>query len=352
VFTATAIAAAVGTLFMGLIAKYPIALAPGMGLNAFFAYTVVLGYGIPWETALAGVLASGLIFVVLTLTGLREKIINAIPANLKMAVGAGIGLFIAFIGFQNAGIIVGNEATLVSIGDLTSPPVLLAIFGIIVSVVLLTLNIKGGIFYGMIITAIAGMVVGLIEVASGLSGVVGVVTSLAPTFGQAFSHFGEIFTLEMLVVILTFLFVDFFDTAGTLVAVATQAGLMKDNKLPRAGKALLADSAATVVGATVGTSTTTSYVESTSGVAAGGRTGFASVVTAGFFILALFFSPLLSVVTAEVTAPALIIVGVMMSSSLKDIARSEERRVGRECRSWCEAGPDREKDEGLCRSEV
>src|SRR5699024_607500 len=148
VFTATAIAAAVGTLFMGLIAKYPIALAPGMGLNAFFAYTVVLGYGIPWETALAGVLASGLIFVVLTLTGLREKIINAIPANLKMAVGAGIGLFIAFIGFQNAGIIVGNEATLVSIGDLTSPPVLLAIFGIIVSVVLLTLNIKGGIFYG------------------------------------------------------------------------------------------------------------------------------------------------------------------------------------------------------------
>src|SRR5699024_7201506 len=159
VFTATAIAAAVGSLFMGLIAKYPIALAPGMGLNAFFAYTVVVGYGIPWETALAGVLASGLIFVVLTLTGLRAKIINAIPANLKMAVGAGIGLFIAFIGFQNAGIIVGNEATLVSIGDLTSPPVLLAIFGIIVSVVLLTLNIKGGIFYGMIITAIAGMVV-------------------------------------------------------------------------------------------------------------------------------------------------------------------------------------------------
>src|SRR5699024_7879218 len=162
VFTATAIAAAVGTLFMGLIAKYPIALAPGMGLNAFFAYTVVLGYGIPWETALAGVLASGLIFVVVTLTGLREKIINAIPANLNMAVGAGIGLFIAFIGFQNAVIIVGNEATLVSIGDLTSPPVLLAMFGIIVSVVLLTLNIKGGIFYGMIITAIAGMVVGLI----------------------------------------------------------------------------------------------------------------------------------------------------------------------------------------------
>ncbi|HEX6594120.1 MAG TPA: NCS2 family permease [Bacillota bacterium] len=319
VFTATAIAAAVGTLFMGLIAKYPIALAPGMGLNAFFAYTVVLGYGIPWETALAGVLASGLIFVVLTLTGLREKVINAIPAHLKMAVGAGIGLFIAFIGFQNAGIIVGNEATLVSIGDLTSPTVLLAIFGLIVSVILLTLNVKGGIFYGMIITAVAGIMVGLIEPPSGIGGIIGEVPSLAPTFGQAFSHFGEIFTLEMLVVILTFLFVDFFDTAGTLVAVATQAGLMKDNKLPRAGKALLADSAATVVGATVGTSTTTSYVESTAGVAAGGRTGFASVVTAGFFLLALFFSPLLSVVTAEVTAPALIIVGVMMSSSLRNI---------------------------------
>src|SRR5699024_6903789 len=208
---------------------------------------------------------------------------------------------------------------LVSICELTSPPVVLALFGVIVSVVLLTLNIKGGIWYGVIITAIAGMVVGLIEVPSGLSDAVGEVPSLAPTFGQAFSRFGEIFTLEMLVVILTFLFVDFFDTAGTLVAVATQAGLMKDNKLPRAGKALLADSAATVVGATVGTSTTTSYVESTSGVAAGGRTGFASVVTAGFFLLALFFSPLLSVVTAEVTAPALIIVGVMMSSSLKNI---------------------------------
>lgn len=319
VFTATAIAAAVGTFFMGAIAKYPIGLAPGMGLNAFFAYTVVLGYGIPWETALAGVLASGLIFMVLTITGFREKIINAIPANLKLAVGAGIGLFIAFLGFQNAGIIVGNEATLVSIGHLMSPTVLLAIFGIVVSVILLTLNIKGGIFYGMILTAIAGMATGLIEPPTGLSGIVGSVPSLAPTFGQAFLHFGDIFTIEMLVVILTFLFVDFFDTAGTLVAVANQAGLMKDNKLPRAGKALFADSTATVVGATVGTSTTTSFVESTAGVGAGGRTGFTSVVTAGFFLLALFFSPLLSVITAEVTAPALIIVGVMMSSSLKNI---------------------------------
>ncbi|HLS07493.1 NCS2 family permease [Lentibacillus sp.] len=319
VFTATAIAAALGTFIMGVLAKYPIALAPGMGLNAFFSYTVVLGFGIPWETALAGVLASGLIFIVLTLTGLREKVINAIPSNLKMAVGAGIGLYIAFIGFQNAGIIVGDDATLVALGDLTSPTVLLAIFGIAVSVILLSLNIKGGIFYGMIITALAGMLTGLIDTPSGIGGIVGEVPSVAPTFGEAIMHFGDIFTIEMLVVILTFLFVDFFDTAGTLVAVANQAGLMKDNKLPRAGKALFSDSAATVAGAVIGTSTTTSYIESTAGVGAGGRTGFASVVTAGFFLLALFFSPLLSVVTSEVTAPALIIVGVMMSASLKDI---------------------------------
>lgn len=319
VFTATAIAAAVGSLIMGVVARYPIVLAPGMGLNAFFAYTVVLGYGIPWETALAGVLVSGLIFMVLTLSGLREKIINVIPANLKLAVGAGIGVYIAFIGMQNAGIIVGDEATLVSLGDLSSPYVLLAVFGVFVSVGLLSLNIKGGIFYGMIITAIAGMFTGLIDTPQGIGGIVGEVPSLAPTFGQAFTHFGDIFTMQMLVVILTFLFVDFFDTAGTLVAVATQAGLMKDNKLPRAGRALFADSSATVAGAIVGTSTTTAYVESTSGVGVGGRTGFTAVVAAGFFLLALFFSPLLSVVTAEVTAPALIIVGVLMSSSLKDI---------------------------------
>ncbi|OZU87664.1 guanine permease [Virgibacillus indicus] len=319
VFAATALAAAVGTLIMGIFAKYPIVLAPGMGLNAFFAYTVVIGFGIPWETALAGVLASGIIFIILTLTGLRETIINAIPANLKMAVGAGIGLFIAFIGLQSSGIVIGNEATLLGIGDLTSPTVLLAVFGLIVSVMLLTVGIKAGIFYGMIITSVAGMIFGLVPVPSGLSGIVSGVPSLAPTFGQAFLHFGDIFTIEMLVVILTFLFVDFFDTAGTLVAVATQAGLMKDNKLPRAGKALFSDSAATVVGASLGTSTTTSYVESTAGVGVGGRTGFTAIVAAGFFLLALFFSPLLSVVTPEVTAPALIIVGVMMANSLKNV---------------------------------
>lgn len=316
VFTATALAAAVGTLIMGVVAKYPIALAPGMGLNAFFAYTVVLGQGVPWETALSGVLVSGLIFLVLTASGFREKVINAIPSSLKMAVGAGIGLFIAFLGLQNAEIIIADTATLVKLGDVTNGSTLLAIFGIIITVILITLDIKGGIFYGMVITAVAGVIVGLIDTPSMI---IDTVPSIAPTFGQAFLHLGDLFTLQMLGVILTFLFVDFFDTAGTLVAVATKAGLMKDNKLPRAGKALFADSTATVVGATLGTSTTTSYVESATGVSAGGRSGFTAVVTAILFLLALFFSPLLTVVTPAVTAPALIIVGVMMVTALKEI---------------------------------
>lgn len=317
VFVATAAAAAVGTLIMGVVARYPVALAPGMGLNAFFAYTVVLGYGIPWETALAGVLASGIIFMILTLTGLRERIINAIPANLKLAVGAGIGLFIAFIGLKNAGIVVANDATVVGIGNISSPTVLLTIFGLVVSIILLTKGFKAGIFYGMVVTAIVGMIFGLVPIPSGLNDIVGAVPSVAPTFGQAILHFGDIFTIEMLVVILTFLFVDFFDTAGTLVAVATGAGLVKDNKLPRAGRALASDSSATIVGAIFGTSTTTSFVESTAGVGVGGRTGFTSVVTAVFFLLALFFSPLLGIITTEVTSPALIIVGVMMANQLK-----------------------------------
>jgi len=316
VFTATALAAAIGSLLMGLLARYPIALAPGMGLNAFFAFTVILTFNIPWQTALSGVFVSGLIFIVLTLTGVREKIINAIPAELKYAVGAGIGLFITFIGFQNAGIIVNDDAVLVSLGDLTNPETLLAIFGILITIILMVRGINGGIFYGMLITAVVGMIFGLINVPDKI---VGEIPSLAPTFGAAFENLDQIFTIQMLVVILTFLFVDFFDTAGTLVAVANQAGLLKENKLPRAGKALFSDSAATVVGAVLGTSTTTSYIESSAGVAAGARTGFASVVTAGFFLLALFFSPLLGVITAPVTAPALIIVGILMVSSLGQI---------------------------------
>jgi adenine/guanine/hypoxanthine permease len=316
VFVATALAAALGSIMMGLIANYPIALAPGLGINAFFAYTVVLTMGIPWQTALAGTLVSGLIFIVLTLSGLRETIINCIPSELKHAVGAGIGLFIAFIGFQNAGIIVNNDTVLVGLGNLSSAPTLLAIFGVVVTVLLLAKGVKAGVFVGMVITSVVGMMTGVISVPSA---VVGSVPSVAPTFGAAFTHFGDIFTLEMVVVILTFLFVDFFDTAGTLVAVASQAGFVKDNKLPRAGRALFADSAGTVTGAIFGTSTTTSFVESTSGVAAGGRSGFTAIVVGCLFLLSLFFSPLLGVITPAVTAPALIVVGMLMVGSLKEI---------------------------------
>ncbi|GAE26637.1 xanthine/uracil/thiamine/ascorbate permease family protein [Halalkalibacter wakoensis JCM 9140] len=314
VFTATALAAAIGTLIMGVLAKYPIALAPGMGLNAFFAYSVVLGMGIDWQVALFGVFLSGIIFILITVLRIREVIINAIPAELKYAAGAGIGLFIAFIGLKGAGIVVPYEATGVTLGNLHAPPTILAIFGVVVTVIFMVKGVKGGIFYGMILTAIAGVITGVIAPPNSI---VGAVPSLAPTFGQAFAlDWSTVFTWQLLVVVLTFLFVDFFDTAGTLYAVANQAGFVKDNKLPRAGKALLADSSATSIGAILGTSTTTAYIESASGVAAGGRTGFTSVVTAGLFLVALFFSPLLAVVTEQVTAAALIIVGVLMASSL------------------------------------
>ena len=317
VFVATALAAAVGCLFMGIIAKYPIALAPGMGLNAFFAFSVVLGMGMAWETALTGVLFSGLIFIILSLTGLRETIINAIPAQLKYAVGAGIGLFITYVGFQSAGIIVNDDSTLTVLGDVTSGATLLAVFGVFVTAIFMAKKINGGIFYGMVITAIAGMIFGLVKLPEKI---VSGIPDISPTFGAAFEAFGNfdlILNMDFLIVVLTFLFVDFFDTAGTLMAVAGQAGLVKDNKLPRAGRALLADALATVTGAIFGTSTTTSYVESTAGVAAGARTGLASVVTGILFLLALFLSPLLAVVTPAVTAPALIIVGALMVSSLK-----------------------------------
>lgn len=318
VYVATALAAALGSVLMALLAKYPIALAPGMGLNAFFTFTVVLGMGIPWQTALAGVLVSGIIFFLLTVTKLREIIINAIPMQLKLATGAGIGLFIAFIGLKNAGIIVPDEATFVTLGNLHDPAVLLVIVGVIITAFFMVRNIKGGIFYGMIITAVLGMIFGIVSVPSSI---VAGVPSLAPVFGQAVIHLKDIWTPDVLVVIFTFLFVSFFDTAGTLMAVANQAGLLKDNKLPKIGRALAADSLAIVGGAILGTSTTTAYIESSAGVAAGGRTGFTSIVVALLFILALFFSPLLEVFLEfmGLTSPALIIVGVLMASSLGSI---------------------------------
>ena len=320
VFTATAIAAAIGSILMGVLARYPLALAPGMGLNAFFAYTVVLELEIPWAIALTGVLFSGLIFICLSLSGIRETIINAIPSELKYAVGAGIGLFITFVGLQNSKIIVSNPNTVAGLGDLTDPNILLTIFGLVITVIMMVKGVKGGIFYGMLITAIVGMVLSLVPVPDAI---VSNVPSMGPTFGAAFDVFFEdptaLLTAQFLIVVLTFLFVDFFDTAGTLISVANQAGLMKGEKLPRAGKALLADSIATVAGAISGTSTTTSYVESTAGVAAGARSGFAAVVTGVLFLLSLFFFPLLDVITSYVTAPALIIVGVLMVSSIGQI---------------------------------
>ena len=318
VFVATALSAAIGCLIMGLVARYPLALAPGLGLNAFFAYTVVLGTGTPWQHALGAVFISSMFFLILTLTGLREKLINAIPIELKHAVGAGIGLFITFVGLQSSGIIVNNDATLVAIGDITQPNTLLSIFGIIVTVILMTRGVKGGVFFGMIITIIAGMIFGLIDTPTKI---VDKVPSLEPTFGAVFTSFSDpsFYTTAMIGVILTFLFVDFFDNAGTLVAVANQAGFMKNNKLPRAGRALFSDSIASVTGSVLGTSTVTSFVESSTGVAAGARTGFASLVTAACFLLSLFFFPLLQIVTSYVTAPALIIVGVLMVSSLGNI---------------------------------
>ncbi|UXS76006.1 NCS2 family permease [Staphylococcus chromogenes] len=320
IFVATALAAFVGCLFMGIIARYPIALAPGMGLNAFFAFTVVLTMGIPWQTGLTGVLFSGFIFAILTATGLRETIINAIPFEMKMAVSSGIGLFITFVGLQSSGIITNQDATLVTLGKLTEPHVLLAVFGIVITIILYAKKVPGAIFIGMVLTAIAGLITQQIAPPTG---VIGKVPSIAPTFGAAFEAFqdpAQLFTVQFLIVILTFLFIDFFDTAGTIVAVASQAGFMKNNRLPRAGRALFSDSLATMVGAVFGTTTTTSYIESTSGVAVGARTGFASIITGFCFLLALFFSPLMGVVTPAVTTPALVVVGVLMASSLASIS--------------------------------
>ncbi|MBF6240683.1 NCS2 family permease [Nocardia otitidiscaviarum] len=320
VFTATAVAAVVGTLVMGLWARYPVALAPGMGLNAFFAYTVVLSMGIPWEEALSGTLLSGIIFFVLAVTKVREKIIDAIPMQMKLAVGAGIGLFVAFLGFKNAGIVVASEATLVHLGDFHQGTTLLALLGLLLTVVFMVLRWKGAVLYGILVTAVVGMVSGLVELPSA---VVDLPHGLDETFGQAIVNLPNVFTNEkMIIVVLTMLFVDFFDSSGTLIGVAHQAGMLtKDGKLERAGRALAADSIGTAAGAIIGTSTTTAYVESTAGVSAGGRTGLTAVATAFWFLVAMFFFPLFAVVAGvpAVTAPALIVVGVLMSRALGEI---------------------------------
>ena len=316
VFTATAVASAVATLFMGIVALYPIAIAPGLGVNAFFAYSVVIGMGVKWQTAMAGVFVAAIIFLVLTFFKIREKIINIIPQNLKLAIASGIGLFIAFIGLHNAGLIVANKDTMVSLGHLTTPTSLLAIFGIIVTFILLSRKIPAAIFIGMVMTSVVGIIFGLIKLPSAL---ISSAPSLAPTFGAGVTHIGDINSLQMVTVVVTFLLVTFFDTAGTMIGLATQAGFMRNNEMPRAGRALMADAVGMTVGAVNGTSPTSAYVESSSGIAVGGRSGLTSVFTGIFFLIALFFSPLLTVVTSQVTAPALVVVGVLMAKSLRQI---------------------------------
>jgi AGZA family xanthine/uracil permease-like MFS transporter len=316
VFTATALSAIVGTLLIGILANFPIGIAPSMGLNSFFTFSVCIGMGIKWEVALTGVFVASIIFVILSLFKIREKIINAIPQDLKFAIAGGIGFFVAFVGLKNAGIIVSNEATFVSIGDLTSSLTALAVIGFVITVLMLVRGIHGAIFYGMVITTIIGMIIGLIDIPSSI---VGTIPSLEPTFGVVFSNSADIFSPQLVAVVFTFLFVAFFDTAGALIAVASQAGLMKNNEIPNIGRALLADSTSGVVGAVLGTSTTASFVESSAGIAVGGRTGFTSIVISVCFFIALFFSPILSVITPEVTAPALIIVGALMAMEVSKI---------------------------------
>ena len=319
VFTATALSAAIATLIMALYAKYPFALAPGMGLNAFFAYSVVLGeMGRTWQFALTAVLIEGIIFILLSAVNVREKIFDSIPINLKNAVSVGIGLFIAFIGLGGAGIVKAGNGTLLELGDLTSGPAVLAILGILITGFLFAKNIKGALLIGIVITTIIGIPMGVTILPEGFN-----IVSLPPSINDVAFRFvpmSEIFSFDMLVVVFTFLFVDIFDTVGTLAGVASKANMLdKNGKLPRVGKALMSDAVGTVVGACLGTSTVTTYVESASGVAAGGRTGLTSLTTAGMFVLALFFAPLFTIIPSAATAPALVIVGLFMMSPIKNI---------------------------------
>ena len=314
VFTSTALAAIVGCLAMAFVGKLPFGLAPGMGLNAFFVYSVCLGMGYSWQFALTAVLIEGLIFILLTLTNVREAIVNAIPLSLRNAIGAGIGLFIAFIGLSSAGVVVNNEATLVALGDITSGSALLALIGLVITGFLYAKNVPGAILIGILVTMIIGIPMGVTE----FKGILSQPESIEPIFCKF--EFDKILSLDMLIVVFTFLFIDMFDTVGTLVGVCTKAG-MTDEKgnISRIKEAFMADSIATTVGAMLGTSTTTTYVESAAGVAQGGRSGLTAFAVAGCFAVALFFSPLFLSIPAAATAPALIIVGLLMLEPIKYI---------------------------------
>ena len=313
-FTTTAIAAIIGTLVMALWAKLPFALAPGMGLNAFFAFSVVLGMGHTWQFALTAVLIEGVIFILLTAFNVREAIANAIPKSVKTAISAGIGLFIAFIGLQNAGIIVNHDATLVSLGNITSGTALLGLIGLIITSVLVVKKVKGDLLIGIILTALIGIPLGITQI----NGFISAPPSIEPIFFQF--EFSEIFTFDMLIVVFTFLFVDIFDTLGTLVGVSTKAGMLdNDGKIPNAKKAFMADAIGTTAGAMLGTSTVTTYVESAAGVSEGGRTGMTALITALCFAVALFFSPIFLAIPGAATAPALILVGLYMLGPIKEL---------------------------------
>lgn len=314
VFTATALAAIIGTLAMAIYAKKPFGLAPGMGLNAFFVFTVCLTMGYSWQFALTAILIEGFIFVVLTLTKVRTLIVDAIPASVKRAIGAGIGLFIAFIGLKNAGIIVESSATFVTIGTMTKGTALLGVIGIVLTSVFVIKKVPGSLLIGILATAFIGIPMGVTH----FSGVVDTPPSVAPLFCQF--EFHNIFTLDMLVVVFTFLFIDMFDTMGTLVGVCTKAGMMqKDGRIPGLNKAFMADAVATMAGACLGASTTTTYVESAAGVAQGGRSGLTAFSTAMCFVVAMFFAPLFLSIPAAATTPVLVIVGLFMLTPVKDI---------------------------------
>ena len=316
VFTATALSAILGSVLMALLANYPIAIAPGLGDNAFFTYSVVLAMGIPWQTAMAGVFMSSILFLIISIVKLREIVIDSIPHDLKLAMASGIGLFIAFVGLQGGGLVVSSKSTLVAMGSLTVPTTWLTIFGLVVTGLLMAKKVPGSIFIGMILSTIVGLVTKLIPLPKEI---ISTIPSMKPTFGVGIAHLPDLANPQLWAVVLVFLLVAFFDTAGTLIGLAEQAGFMKDNKMPRIGKALMADSISMVGGAVMGTTPTAAFVESSAGIAVGGRTGLTSLTVSVMFALAMFFSPLLTIVTTNITAPVLIIVGILMAQSMKQI---------------------------------
>ena len=320
VAAATCLAAGLGSILMGLIANYPIALAPGMGLNAYFTFTVVKGMDLPWETALGCVFLSGVAFLVLTVAGIRQLIVGAIPRPLFSAIAAGIGLFIAFIGLKEAGIIVANPATTVALGDLTQPTAILAILGLVIMSGLMVWRVKGAILIGILVAAAAGWALGLAKVVPGEYGLAALTATAFKLDIPAALNLNGGAGMAIAEVIFVFLFVDLFDNVGTLVAVTKKAGLVQpDGTIPRLNRILTADSIATIGGSLAGTSTVVSYIESASGVAAGGRTGLTAIVVGVLFLLTLFFAPWVQAIPAAATAPALIIVGSLMVGALADI---------------------------------